>query len=55
MSGSGHDSIKVWCIADGACIRTMTGHTSTVSSVCITPDQRYVVSGRLYSRGLGLE
>jgi len=38
-------TLKLWDIATGRCIRTFAGHTSGVTSVCISPDRQYALSG----------
>ncbi len=44
VSSSG-PAIKVWRLSDGTLLRTLTGHTSEVSSVAVTPDGQTIVSG----------
>jgi WD40 repeat protein len=38
-------TIKVWELASGHELRTLTGHWGWVSSVAVTPNGRNVVSG----------
>jgi WD40 repeat protein len=44
LSG-GSSRIKLWNAATGALIRTLTGHSSTISSVVFSPNSRQVLSG----------
>ncbi len=44
LSGAGNN-VKLWDIASGREIRTFTGHTKKVSSVALSPDGRYALSG----------
>ena len=45
VSGSADHSLKVWDLATGSCIHTMTGHASFVNAVASTQDGRWAVSG----------
>ena len=47
VSGSDDNTIKVWDIASagGRLLNTLKGHTSSVSSVAVTPDGTKIVSG----------
>jgi WD40 repeat protein len=44
-SGSDDGAVKLWNIDTGKVIKTLTGHTKSVSSVCWSPDGGRVVSG----------
>ena len=44
-SGSGDNTIKIWEVGSGKCIRTLEGHSSSVYSVIYSPDGKYIVSG----------
>jgi WD40 repeat protein len=44
-SGSHDGTIKLWEVASGSLVRTLTGHTSTVRSVAFSPDGRLLASG----------
>ena len=44
-SGSGDDTIKLWNVADGSLIRTLTGHGFGVRSVAFSPDSQMLASG----------
>ena len=39
------NSVKVWELNTGNLVRTFTGHASYISSVAISPDNQYVISG----------
>ena len=45
VSGSADDTVKVWALAAGACVRTLEGHSRPVSSVAVSSDGRQIVSG----------
>jgi WD40 repeat protein len=44
-SGSEDGTIKLWRVADGSLVRTLTGHTNDVNSVSFSPDGRLLASG----------
>ena len=44
-SGSVDCTIKLWRVADGSLVRTLTGHRYTVLSVVFSPDGRLLASG----------
>ncbi|MEH1961164.1 MAG: serine/threonine protein kinase, partial [Nostoc sp.] len=44
-SGSRDQTIKLWNLATGEQIRTLTGHSDWVESVAISPDGKTLVSG----------
>jgi parallel beta-helix repeat protein len=44
-SGSFDDTIKLWDVATGREVRTLTGHTDWVMSVAFSPDGRLLASG----------
>jgi WD40 repeat protein len=44
-SGSLDNTIKLWRVADGSLVRTLTGHASDVTSVVFSPDGRLLASG----------
>jgi WD40 repeat protein len=45
VSGSSDYTLKVWDLATGAELRTLSGHKGSVRAVAVTPDGRRVVSG----------
>jgi WD40 repeat protein len=46
-SGSGwpDNTIKLWDVASGRLVRTLSGHTNHVYSVAFSPDGRLLASG----------
>jgi WD40 repeat protein/serine/threonine protein kinase len=42
---NGDDTLKLWDIATGECLRTFTGHTDCVTSVCFNADGKLALSG----------
>ncbi len=44
-SGSSDKTIKIWEVATGQELRTLTGHSEGVLSVAYSPDGRYLASG----------
>ena len=45
VSGSYDNTIKLWSLPDGKCIKTLTGHDGIIYSLVITPDGQTLVSG----------
>ncbi len=45
ISGSSDKTLKLWELATGQELRTLTGHSSSVNAVTVTPDGKYVISG----------
>ena len=45
VSGSRDNTLRLWDIESGACLKVLEGHTDTVYSVALTPDGKRVVSG----------
>jgi WD40 repeat protein len=44
ISGSWDDSIRVWDILSGKCIRVIKGHASWVTSICLHPNGKTLIS-----------
>jgi WD40 repeat protein len=44
-SGSNDTTIRLWEVASGSLVRTLSGHTSWVTSVAFSPDGRLLASG----------
>jgi WD40 repeat protein/serine/threonine protein kinase len=45
LSASYDDTLKLWEVATGHCLRIFKGHTSSVNSVCLSADNRFALSG----------
>ena len=45
VSVSDDSMLRVWDLASGETVRTLSGHTGSVRAVAVTPDGRQVVSG----------
>jgi WD40 repeat protein len=45
LSSTSDDSLGLWEVASGRCLRTFEGHTDGVSSVAWSPDGRFALSG----------
>jgi len=45
ISGSNDNTVKLWDVATGRIIRTLSGHTHYVFSVAFSPDGRQILSG----------
>jgi WD40 repeat protein len=44
-SGSADGAIKLWAVATGQLLQTLTYHTSSVNSMAFSPDGTYLASG----------
>jgi small GTP-binding protein len=44
-SSSGHNTIKLWEVSTGKCVRTFTGHSNNIRSVNFDISGKYIVSG----------
>lgn len=44
LSGSDHNTFKMWDVQTGECLRTFRGHTEEVKSICISGDSKYAIS-----------
>ena len=45
INASWQNTIKLWEVESGKCIKTLSGHTENVTSVVYSPDGKYVASG----------
>ncbi|ORY28936.1 hypothetical protein BCR33DRAFT_772685 [Rhizoclosmatium globosum] len=45
VSGSEDQTVKLWSVETGECVKTLAGHSLSVRSVAFSPDSRTVVSG----------
>jgi WD40 repeat protein/serine/threonine protein kinase len=45
VSGSEDNTLRVWNLASGECLRILEGHSSSAEALAITPDGRQFVSG----------
>ena len=45
VSGSGDRTVKVWSIATGECITTLSHHSDQVFKVAVSPDGQFIASG----------
>ncbi|MGO9506546.1 MAG: protein kinase domain-containing protein [Mycobacterium sp.] len=45
VSGGQDQTVRVWDLANGACLHTLSGHTRWVTSVAVSADGRVAVSG----------
>lgn len=45
IASSAGNTIKIWDIDTENCIKTLVGHESTVISIAISPDGKYLISG----------
>ena len=48
FSGGCDGVLKLWDVESGTCLRTLAGHENSISSVAITPDGRWAISGSYY-------
>ncbi|MBD2740685.1 serine/threonine-protein kinase [Coleofasciculus sp. FACHB-1120] len=46
-SGIGENSLKLWNLRTGELIRTLTGHSNTIFSIVISPDEQTIYSSSL--------
>ena len=54
LTGCENSALKLWNMADGTCLRTFNGHTQEVTSVCMSSNGRYVLSGGGWEKTLRL-
>ena len=45
VSGSLDNTLRLWDLTTGVCVREFKGHTDPVCSVTLTPDGKHAVSG----------
>ena len=45
LSGSRDNTLRLWDVGSGRCLRTFDGHTNDVTSVVFSPDGRQALSG----------
>jgi hypothetical protein len=45
LSGSHDNTLRLWELASGRCLRTFEGHKHHVNSVCLSADGRFALSG----------
>ena len=44
-SGSNDETVRLWDVETGVCVKTLEGHGDWVFSVCFSPDGRRLASG----------
>jgi WD40 repeat protein len=47
-------TIRLWRVSDGALVRTLTGHTDSVTSVAFSPDGSLIGVGGIWDRTIRL-
>lgn len=47
LTGSLDTTLRVWDIVTGDELMVLTGHSSSITALCVSPDGRYVASGAL--------
>ncbi|KAJ3036798.1 hypothetical protein HDU99_010465, partial [Rhizoclosmatium hyalinum] len=45
VSGSHDNTVKLWSVETGECVKTLEGHSESVRSVAFSPDGKTVISG----------
>ena len=45
VSGSMDETVRIWNVESGDCIKTLEDHTGAVFGVSFSPNNQYVVSG----------
>ncbi|ORY28890.1 WD40 repeat-like protein [Rhizoclosmatium globosum] len=45
VSGSSDNTVKLWSVETGECVKTLLGHSGWVNSVAFSPDSKTVVAG----------
>ncbi|MBN2559618.1 MAG: protein kinase [Phycisphaerae bacterium] len=49
LSGSADQTLRLWEVSSGRCVRTFEGYGDRVNSVCLSSDNRWALSGSWYS------
>ncbi|KAH8048648.1 hypothetical protein JL721_11894 [Aureococcus anophagefferens] len=44
LAASSDNTVKIWDLPSGICIRTLVGHTCSVKSICVTPDGTHALT-----------
>lgn len=44
-SGSDDNTVRIWDMATGQCLKILQGHTNVVESVAFSPSGQFIVSG----------
>ncbi|MDI7276637.1 MAG: hypothetical protein QME94_11720, partial [Anaerolineae bacterium] len=45
VSGSEDNTLRVWDLGSGVCLRILEGHRASVTAIALTPDGRWAISG----------
>ncbi len=45
ISGSEDNTVKVFGLADGVIVATLTGHKHNITAIAVTPDNKHIISG----------
>jgi WD40 repeat protein len=45
ISGSGDETLKLWDVQTGECLKTFKGHSGCVFSVSFSNDNNFIISG----------
>ena len=44
MSGGSDKTIRIWDVEEGICVGILSGHTDHVLSLCVSADNRWLIS-----------